>query len=64
MVDPLIETRVQCPYCWERFNLLIDTSVTPQEYVEDCEICCRPIDFIVDLDDHGQVSVKARSQDE
>jgi hypothetical protein len=44
MQNLLIETRVQCPYCWERFSLLVDASVDTQAYVEDCEICCRPIE--------------------
>ena len=64
MLDALIETRVQCPYCWERFTLLIDTSVASQEYVEDCEVCCRPIDFSIEIDDSNELNVQARSQDE
>ena len=43
MINQILEVRVQCPYCWERFTLLIDTSIDSQEYVEDCEICCRPM---------------------
>jgi hypothetical protein len=64
MQNLLIETRVQCPYCWERFSLLVDASVDTQAYVEDCEICCRPIDFIVDIDELEQVRVQARLQHE
>lgn len=37
----------QCPYCWEPISILIDTSITTQNYVEDCEVCCNPIDFTV-----------------
>ena len=64
MIHQLIETSVQCPYCWERFTLLVDGSVEDQEYVEDCEVCCRPIDFIVLVDEDGEVKVEARLQDE
>jgi hypothetical protein len=64
MINQLIETTVQCPYCWESFTLLIDGSVDQQEYVEDCEVCCRPIDFIVEIDELDRVSVQARLQDE
>ena len=64
MQNLVIGTRVQCPYCWEHFELLIDTSVEQQEYVEDCEICCRPIDFTVAVDSSGQPSVQARLQHE
>ena len=32
-----------CPYCWQRISVLVDLSVAEQTYVEDCEVCCRPI---------------------
>ena len=64
MINRLIETTVQCPYCWETFVLLVDGSQDHQEYVEDCEVCCRPIDFIVALDEDDELSVQARLQDE
>ncbi|MEL6484063.1 MAG: CPXCG motif-containing cysteine-rich protein [Bacteroidota bacterium] len=34
----------QCPYCWEQISFLLDSSVTQQTYVEDCEVCCNPIE--------------------
>ena len=64
MINQLIETTVQCPYCWESFSLLIDGSVECQEYVEDCEVCCQPIDFVVEIDELDRVSVQARLQHE
>jgi hypothetical protein len=33
----------QCPYCWENVSMLLDPSVYEQTYVEDCEVCCNPI---------------------
>ena len=32
-----------CPYCWEEISMVIDASVKGQTYVEDCEVCCHPI---------------------
>ena len=32
-----------CPYCWEQISMVVDTSVKGQTYVEDCEVCCQPI---------------------
>jgi transcription elongation factor Elf1 len=32
-----------CPYCWQQISMLLDLSVTQQTYIEDCEVCCRPI---------------------
>lgn len=49
---------VQCPFCGESSEVLIDPSVTRQEYIEDCQICCRPIQFHVLLtEDGGDITV-------
>jgi hypothetical protein len=64
MINQLIEVALQCPYCWEEITLLIDGSIELQEYIEDCEVCCRPIDFVVEVDEQGQVKVTARLQHE
>ena len=55
---------VQCPHCWEKFELLVDCSVDTQEYVEDCEICCRPILFNVNVEEDGTPVVSARAENE
>lgn len=34
-----------CPHCAQKISMLIDLSVSAQSYVEDCEICCRPIEI-------------------
>ncbi|QSS97697.1 CPXCG motif-containing cysteine-rich protein [Psychroflexus sp. ALD_RP9] len=33
----------QCPHCWENISFLLDPSVSFQDYIEDCEVCCNPI---------------------
>ncbi|HSB95145.1 MAG TPA: CPXCG motif-containing cysteine-rich protein [Spongiibacteraceae bacterium] len=43
----------QCPYCGETIELLIDCSEPEQRYIEDCEVCCRPIDIAVIIDSEG-----------
>jgi len=35
----------QCPYCWEQISMLLDASITKQTYIEDCEVCCNPIEI-------------------
>jgi len=45
----------QCPYCGERISSLLDFSLPSQRYVEDCEVCCRPIELEFDLED-GRLS--------
>jgi len=51
---------LQCPYCWEHIEFVVDCSVTPQEYVEDCSVCCSPIVVTVDAGDDDAVLVEAR----
>ena len=41
----MLEHFFQCPYCWEEISVLLDTSVNQQTYVEDCEVCCNPIEI-------------------
>ena len=41
----------QCPYCWEPISILLDTSVMRQQLVEDCEVCCNPIEINVTFDE-------------
>ena len=40
----MLEHFFQCPYCWEEISMLMDSSVNKQTYVEDCEVCCNPIE--------------------
>ena len=47
---------VQCPYCGEAFETLLDLSGGSACYVEDCPICCRPIELQLEIDDEGQLS--------
>ncbi|WP_298498116.1 CPXCG motif-containing cysteine-rich protein [uncultured Algibacter sp.] len=39
----MIEHYFICPYCWENISMLLDNSVYSQTYIEDCEVCCNPI---------------------
>lgn len=39
----LSEQSVGCPFCGEMITLLVDASAGSQTYIEDCQVCCRPI---------------------
>ena len=49
-----------CPYCWKRISMVLDTSVRRQTYVEDCEVCCNPIEVSYVVDDEGSIDLDAR----
>jgi len=44
---------VECPYCGECFETPVDTSSGSARYVEDCQICCQPIEFSLEVDHAG-----------
>ena len=51
-----------CPYCGEPVQLLVDSSAGAQHYIEDCQVCCRPM--VVDVLDTEPVTVRLRDEDE
>lgn len=60
----LIDTaRIQCPYCGETIEIVIDGSLEQQSYIEDCPVCCRPMELSVAVIDE-EVSVDAKRDDE
>jgi len=46
---------VQCPYCGEAFETRIDSSAGSCSYVEDCQVCCQPIELTLQVDDNGSL---------
>lgn len=58
------EQAVHCPYCGETISVLIDDSVPEQTYIEDCEVCCRPIVLAVAVDSDGDLEVVASADNE
>jgi len=54
---------VRCPYCGESLDLAVDASAGAQRYVEDCAVCCRPIEVEIDVDE-GEVRITARHENE
>lgn len=44
---------LRCPWCGERFETLVDASAGNADYVEDCPVCCRPIEMQLSVVDDG-----------
>ena len=49
---------IECPYCGESIDLVIDDSVDRQQYVEDCSVCCRPINVDVSVSADSDIDVR------
>ena len=48
-----------CPYCAQRISMLVELSVSTQKYIEDCEICCRPIEINYEVGDDEVIRFEA-----
>lgn len=55
----MLEHFFQCPYCWEEISMLLDRSVSLQTYVEDCEVCCNPIEITTEFQQNDLVTFEA-----
>jgi len=51
----------QCPYCWENISMLIDVSQIKQSYIEDCEVCCHPIQLNISTENNEILSFEAQN---
>ena len=60
----LSEEPIQCPYCGEPISVVVDHSVGEQEYIEDCQVCCRPLVLNISINEDGEASVIARYENE
>ncbi|RKN83416.1 CPXCG motif-containing cysteine-rich protein [Ulvibacterium marinum] len=49
----------QCPYCWAEISMLMDPSVNQQTYIEDCEVCCNPIEIQTQFENDGLTGFQA-----
>lgn len=63
-MNQLLEKIVSCPYCGESLEVLIDPIDVGQQYIEDCQVCCKPINFLVTESLEGDLSVSVYSDDE
>lgn len=63
-MQDLIEVEIQCQYCGEFISILIDLSEPEQRYIEDCQVCCRPIVISYHIDENENLVVLVQREDE
>ncbi|SDR97564.1 Cysteine-rich CPXCG [Polaribacter sp. KT25b] len=51
----------QCPYCWEEISMLLEANVHQQIYIEDCEVCCNPIEITATFNQNELIGFDAQS---
>lgn len=52
---------IQCPFCGQSFDVVVDTSVRHQSFTTDCEVCCRPFEVRAECKAGEIVSVDVSS---
>lgn len=60
----LDEQSITCPYCWETISVLLDLSLCEQSYVEDCSVCCHPIQLHYLTEDGLLTALSGRRADD
>lgn len=58
-----VEIAFACPCCAATITMLVDPSVPAQTYVEDCEVCCRPIEIWYAIGPAGVESFDVRAME-
>jgi Cysteine-rich CPXCG len=62
--DAVQSTTIECPYCGEPFDTTVDTTAGSSAYIEDCQVCCRPIEISIEVSAQGALnSVNAQRSD-
>jgi hypothetical protein len=62
--DAIEFVALRCPYCWERYETQVDLSAGSCSYVEDCQVCCQPIQLGCEVDAAGRlIAVKPERMD-
>ena len=60
----LHERTIDCPYCGEPLEVLLNEEEAGQEYIEDCQVCCKPIVFSVFITFNGDLDVSVRDEND
>ena len=57
----MLEHYFTCPHCWQNISAILDNSVSNQKYIEDCEVCCNPIQITVGFSNAELIAFEANS---
>lgn len=58
-MDYIVECQVECPYCGAVYETTVDTSQSRFSTIEDCEVCCRPIQLNIECEAGEVISVSS-----
>jgi hypothetical protein len=53
---------LQCPWCGEPYGSMLDLTDASRSYIEDCQICCRPIEVRLEVSERGELESVSTSR--
>jgi hypothetical protein len=56
VIEPVVE--IQCPFCWQSFEIVVEATTDSQCFTTDCEVCCRPLEVVIVCEAGEVVSVQ------
>jgi len=64
-MELLQDKAISCPHCGATFSVTLDCSAGSQQFVQDCEYCCQPILFLLEVGWEGSVeSLEVRREND
>lgn len=46
---------LQCPWCGEVYGTQVDLTDRSRVYIEDCQVCCQPMQITITTNDRGEL---------
>jgi len=56
---PLETHSAQCPYCGETIEVDVEIMDESQSLIEDCSVCCRPIQYEITSNSENEIEIAA-----
>lgn len=60
----MTQQTISCPYCAEPIEVLLDEEDAGQQYIEDCQVCCRPITFKLSVAADGELVLSVHDEND
>lgn len=57
----LVDRTINCPYCAESMSIVVDLSAGAQSYIEDCQVCCQPMQVSYEVDEEELMNLRVDS---
>lgn len=63
-MELLRSVSILCPYCGEAQDIDVDCSIDEQSYIDDCQVCCQPINVTITVDEFYEPTVTVHNENE